>query len=195
MELRGRGAMVSIQRFKNSIFRRLKIKEGEKGDVIDGVGGVAAGTWRTLTRLEWWYLLSQRSGSLAPEIGDNTDCRYALVNVNGVKGMMIFPDVFEWPSAMEEDVPTTFNGCETKWNNVNYLDSDFEKLEQAGVVFLPAAGYRDETGSYVGSYGSYWSCSCYDSSIAYNMLFRAGNVYPQWYSYKRCFGCSVRLVR
>ena len=161
------------------------------------IGTYPAGTWRTLSSAEWAYLLNTRSGQFAPEIGDKTDCRYALVKVNGKCGMMIFPDVFAWPSSVTK-TPATFNKHSSNWNGVNYevgAGSDFEALESAGVVFLPAVGYRSGTSfSYVGEIGYYWSSSCRSSQNAHCMVFYKSEVSPQ-NSNKRYLGLPVRLVR
>ena len=153
-------------------------------------------TWRTLSGAEWAYLLNTRSGQFAPEIGSSTDCRYAEVKVNGVSGMMIFPDEFAWPSSVKE-MPKTYNTYSSDYNGVNYgvgAGSDFEALEGAGVVFLPAAGGRYGTILGDGTYGGYWSSSCSSSSDAYRMGFTLGYVDSQRIN-TRCNGFSVRLVR
>ena len=58
-------------------------------------------------------------------------------------------------------------------------------------IFLPAAGYRDGTGSY----GFYWSSSLYESrpSLAWYVYFYSGNV-VSGNSYDRDLGRSVRPV-
>jgi len=159
--------------------------------------GVTATTgWRTLTSAEWGCLLNTRSASM---INGVANARYALVKVNDVCGMMVFPDVFEWPSAVSAK-PTTFNIKNDTWNNVNYTVSEFGALESAGAVFLPAAGLRDGTTvSAVGSRGLYWSSSyttdSYNkSAYARDMDFSSSGVYTQGGN-NRYFGFSVRLVR
>ena len=71
-------------------------------------------------------------------------------------------------------------------------------MEEAGCVFLPAAGSRNGTSvGDVGSRGSYWSastCSSCGMDAALNWFF-----YDNWMEVGgcpiRCFGYSVRLVR
>ena len=120
-------------------------------------------TWRTLTggpNEEWEYLIDKRTGDKAPEINGNTDCRCAMVKVKSVPGLMVFPDVFTWPASVTT-IPTTFNEGSSVWNGVNYTDTQFAALEAEGVVFLPAAGYRDNNKPdpilYVGSFACYQS--------------------------------------
>lgn len=66
-------------------------------------------------------------------------------------------------------------------------------LENAGAVFLPAAGYRYGTNvKYVGSEGYYLSTSYSDRFDARYVWFKSGNLnLGQWY---RDYGRSVRLV-
>ena len=69
-------------------------------------------------------------------------------------------------------------------------------------IFLPAAGYRDESGLYGAGYGadyyggSYWSSSLYtdDPYYAYDLYFDDGYVDEQSYD-ERYYGQSVRAVR
>ena len=155
--------------------------------------------WRTLTSAEWVWLLGPKdyptpgtNCRTSSTIGGTSNARYAEVKVNGVCGIMLFPDEFTWPSDVTT-VPTTFNAGDPMWNRVNYT-TDFEKLESAGAVFLPASGYRSGTiVSVVGSSGYYWP-STPNGSDAYNLRFEAGTVDPQ-YNDPRTRGSSVRLVQ
>jgi len=161
------------------------------GEVIDNKG-----TWRTLAGSsleEWKYLLDLRTGDRAPDIGMQTDARYAEVKVNGKTGLLIFPDVFTWPEDSIEK-PTTFNVGSLDWNGIDYTTTDFAKLESAGCVFLPAAGYR--SGPYVhqvGEIGWYWSSTgdimyCARSMFFYDEDVHSGGIDPRHFAY------SVRLV-
>ena len=62
-------------------------------------------------------------------------------------------------------------------------------------IFLPAAGYRDDSSfDYAGSYGDYWSSSLYSdlSRYAHGLGFHSSDVYC--YSDFRSYGQSVRPV-
>ncbi len=148
-------------------------------------------TWRTPSKDEWGYLMNTRTTST---INGVANARYAEVKVNGVCGMMLFPDTFTWPSDVTSK-PSTFNKYQSNWNNVNYTTDDFGKLESAGVVFLPAAGNRSGSSvNNVGSHGRYWSSTHFYESYAYHMFFNSGGVNPQGDNYRND-GVSVRLVR
>ncbi len=74
----------------------------------------------------------------------------------------------------------------------------WSEMEAAGVVFLPAAGYRigragDASLNDVGNRGYYWSASPHGSSGAYDLYFSSGAVAPYYYD-ARNRALSVRLV-
>ena len=63
-----------------------------------------------------------------------------------------------------------------------------------GVVFLPAAGFRNGSNVlYVGTNGSYWSSTAGNSNNVYDVNFNSGSVDPATDGL-RYLGFSVRLV-
>ena len=154
-------------------------------------GGNQAGKWRTLTggssgNGEWDYLITKRT---------NAANLYGLGKVGScTPGLIILPDDWKW----EGDVAgfaASWESGPTDWSN-KYSYSDWAKMEAAGAVFLPAAGYRDDTSvNNVGPDGFYWSSSYYTSYGygAYNLSFYSGNVNPSDRN-GRHGGFSVRLV-
>lgn len=127
------------------------------------------GTWRTLSEAEWSYLLGT-----SPE----RDGKYKnWVNVNGVNGLVIAPDIFSGTIAD------------------SYTSSTWAIAEQDGLVFLPISGNRygndilDEE-----TYGYYWSGTstsqwAQNASIVCISSDRFGVS-----TYYRRYGCCVRLV-
>lgn len=86
--------------------------------------------WRTLTAAEWDYLLNERN--------TKSGARYVKVYVYNILGMLIFPDDFECPS----NVIFNVDNINTKSPVViQRLGSEWNTIENLGVVFLPAAGY------------------------------------------------------
>ena len=155
------------------------------------IGDDPANTWRTLTSAEWIYLLNTRTTETT-DLPNSS--RYAKVTVNGVKGLLLFPDSFAWTSAMGT-APTATNSAFGAFNAGSYTAAEFTEQEKAGVVFLPAAGYRSGSSlNSVGSYGDYWSSACISSYGAYRMYFGSSGVSPQGNGDRYC-GSSVRLVR
>ena len=144
-------------------------------------GGNQANQWRTLTHPEWAYIFNTRTTS--------SGIRYAKAKVNDMNGVILLPD--DWSSDTYSLSNTNSSGASFSSNTISA--SQWNTLEQAGAVFLPAAGYRDGTSVYVvGSYGNYWSASCSGSSRAWYVLFTG--TYLNDNDRSRNFGHSVRLV-
>ena len=96
---------------------------------------------------------------------------------NSVPGRFIAPDGFVGDaSALSEAI------------------KDWESAQAAGIVFLPAAGYRFGSDVYyVGGYGYYWSSSASGGSGAFDVSFNGNGVDPD-YDGSCGNGFSVRLV-
>ena len=161
------------------------------GDFVDW--GATMGTgWFTLSKDEWTYLFNTRSAST---VNGTANGRYAKAKVNNVQGVILFPDTYTHPDGVT--APTGVNATgNTGWNGNSYTVADWTKMESAGCVFLPAAGYR--TGSSVsfdGTIGFYWSATSYGSNNAYDVNFNSGDLNPANENTTRYYGFSVRLVR
>ena len=82
----------------------------------------------------------------------------------------------------------------TGWSTNTYDATAWAKMEAAGAVFLPAAGYRYGMYVYgVGNYGRYWSSTAIGSDYAWYVDFNENFVSPGDYRH-RSSGQSVRLV-
>ena len=146
-------------------------------------GGDLPNQWRTLTQEEWDYVFNTRSTIYS-------GIRYAKAQVNGVNGVVLLPD--NWKYSYYSLNSTNTHNADFTTNVISA--SDWVTLESHGAVFLPAAGYRDGTTvEVVGSYGYYYSASCYSSTTAYYVYFVSGNLSTNYYI--RSSGLSVRLVR
>jgi len=140
-------------------------------------------SWRTLTASEWKYVFDTRYTT--------SGIRYARARVNNVNGVLLLPD--DWDASTFSLKNTNSGSADFSSNVINA--TQWNTLEEAGAVFLPAAGIRDGTSVLsVGSLGSYWSASYGGSNSAYDVWFNSYNLYPQ-YSRSRYSGQSVRLVR
>ena len=122
-------------------------------------------TWRTLTSDEWQYLFATR-------IMTNGKDRYSIdITYGGMKGLVLYPDDYD-------NAP---------------ISGTVDTLPE-GVVFLPAAGYRD--GSFVrevGYSGVYWSSSTINGNDALGVFFNGVTAYAG--GNRSCrVGFSVRLV-
>ena len=164
--------------------------------VYNTIGTDAPGTWRMLTRDEWDYLINRRAASTV----DGTDsARYAEATVCGVKGLVLFPDRFERTESLDSIVGINRNSFTLHFSDNVYTAEQWAQMEDAGAVFLPAAGFRGGTWlSTIGEGGSYWASTCNANRQAYALLFIDGVVNASaecTYDKDRGYGRSVRLVK
>ena len=155
-------------------------------------GGNQPNRWRTLTGPEWNYLLYTRSAS---SWGGVSNARFAKVKVNGVNGLLLFPDSFTPPSGVSAPAYINNQSSPSSWSGAtSYTTSQFNLLQNAGCVFLPTAGYRSGT-SITANGGCYWA-STYYSAMPYraNGLYVLNNRADVTY-FRRRNGLSVRLVQ
>ena len=107
-------------------------------------GGKSKGMWRTLTNGEWIYL----KGDNAKRSG-----KWALATIAGIhKGLLLLPDEWTLPSGCSYTA-----GAANRWETNRYSYAEWEKMQAAGAVFMPAAGQRYEqsiTGT--NEWGAYW---------------------------------------
>ena len=146
-------------------------------------GGNQTNQWRTLTQPEWDYVFNTRTTT--------SGIRYAKAKVNNVNGVILLPD--DWRSGTYSLNNTNSGGYDS---NV-ITASQWSVLEQAGAVFLPAAGSRYGTSVNdvgIGSYGDYWSASGNDSNTAFYVRFHNSG-HGTTSAASRCRGLSVRLVQ
>ena len=167
---------------------------GYSGDFVDWGTNIGDGsTWYTLTADEWDYLLDERSdanqlvGVARIQLGEK---KYA-------NGLVLLPDDWTCPAGI-----TFKSGFSNTYSVQAYADqrtftlSDWQQLEAAGAVFLPASGFRE--GSFVGyvqSSGYYWSAAPDGSDKAYYMFFISDSYVSYNYSRNRYSGLAVRLVK
>ena len=159
-------------------------------------GGNTANQWRTLKSEEWNYLFYGRT---------NAATLFGLGSVNGVNGTILLPDNWILPTGASFTASTTqglanqgeyyYDENKNHFTDNAYTKEQWSKMESAGAVFLPAAGYRGGTDVNVpGSYGFYWSATPASAEDACNLFFLFYVLRPQDDNY-RDFGLSVRLVR
>ena len=148
------------------------------------IGTDESNTWRTLTLDEWRYLLKGRK---------NNSKLKACALVMGVNGLILLPDNWQCPEGVI--FKPGFYESEDKAGygaHLNIYEEQWQLMEHAGAIFLPAAGYR--IGRDVSSYaGSYWSATANEKYTAYYVFFSANQAQPQ--TRERYHGHSVRLVR
>ncbi len=142
-------------------------------------------TWRTLTNAEWEYLLETRTNASLKGVAE----------VNGVNGLILLPDNWTCPDGIT--FKPGFHSSDG-WNYYaayqTFTADQWSKIEAAGAVFLPAAGYRSGSAvGYVQDYGYYWSATEDDSGFA-RCLYFYSDAAGMGGNYRN-LGQSVRLVK
>ena len=161
----------------------------EQGDFLDWganeICGDAAHTWRTLTKDEWDYLMYNRPGA---------NMLRTKGSINGRRGIILLPDNY-WQTQRNPNL-TFIADNDNLPSGVNaFTEDEWRILEDAGVVFLPAAGTRrlDATVAHTNIFGGYWSSTSKNTASSFLQCF---HVAPCSYSnYSNLgYGRSVRLV-
>lgn len=162
-------------------------------------GGNQPNLWRTLTSAEWYYLLHVRGVDNKPAastVCDVANARFAKARVNGQNGLIIFPDQYTHPSP-QVDLQDCINEIHIAWTNAVAISlAEWSKMESAGAVFLPAAGYREGSEPLeVDQEGDYWSSS-FESDNSRRVMFNNSNTGDASFvnGTHPHYGYAVRLV-
>ena len=172
--------------------------------------GDAPSTWRSMSADEWMYIFHGRK---------NAESLFACAKVNGVSGVVLLPDDWILPEGLSfipsvtkgliwsslydgsySDANTTYS----HYQDNSYTLEQWQKMEDAGAVFLPAAGYRNTEnnqvlwspnkgyaeGTTIG--GSYFTHTKVSNSQYY--FFRFSDQEIRKFPYYVDRGRSVRLV-
>ncbi len=171
--------------------------EDYSGDFVDWgtntIGTDEPNTWRTLTYDEWEYLRDYRTNA-------NQLIGVARISLNAAgsqyaNGLVLLPDNWTCPGDITFKSGFANYGEQEYANHQTFTLSDWQRLEAAGAVFLPASGYR--SGSYVKdvqTVGDYWSATPDDDAEdAHEFYFRSDDAY--YGGNYRYFGQAVRLVQ
>lgn len=153
---------------------------------INKIGNDAPNTWRTLTKDEWDYLLTYRN---------NANILKGIARVNGVNGLIFLPDNWVCPAGVtfKHGFHSSY-GKEYYATYQTYTADQWVLLENAGAVFLPAAGYRDGSNARIMQLrGEYWSATEGDKNSSGFFIFASGEASVEYDD--RYYGLSVRLVK
>ena len=167
------------------------------GDFVDWgsntIGTDAPNTWRTLTKKEWKYVLSNRADA-------DTKKGVARINLSSdgtmyANGLILLPDTWTAPAGI-----TFKSGVASKQSVQAYADyqtftlSEWQQLESAGAVFLPAAGMRSTTQVlYVHHNVTLWTAT-YDDATYVGQVYADSESIGTYLS-ERYYGRTVRLVQ
>lgn len=164
--------------------------------------------WRTPSDDEWNYIIKTRSAST---VKGASNARFVKVWINntgtntGTHGYILFPDHYVHPTLISDAFKQN-DINNTGVYDVTMILSDWNLMEAAGAVFLPAAGYRAGTTVYLKSYdtprGEYWTSTYMNGQGSYNVLYGVywgfgrdnESEYLDHYGGHRREGRSVRLI-
>ena len=151
-------------------------------------GGNTTGLWRTLTKDEWDYILYLRTDATTKK---------GAASVNGVVGYLLLPDNCVLPDGI-----SFIAGCEFEELFNKYSLNEWQRLKNAGAIFLPITYERIGTWLSSGDYGVYWTSSWNNLYNApYDLFFWAEEEYRQncidigSQGAKNSQGHAVRLVQ
>lgn len=152
------------------------------------IGDYSAGTWRTPNVSEHVYVVSTREAST---VAGTSNARYVTAQVNGISGLILFPDVYSHPAGV--DNPVNINQANLPENNP-YSTDNWALMEAKGCVFLPNTG--DRAGAYVSpaARANYWAATNVNDTAASGLTVKdGGGVYPSDSDRKKV-GRAVRLI-
>ncbi len=152
---------------------------------------IGGSTWRMLSSEEMEYLLNTRSNATF-DLPDNTaGIRYTKATVSDKNGIIIFPDNYVHPTGVSVTGDHAYNTATANYD-VFTVTSGWEKMQAAGAVFLPAAGYNDGSSHDDGT-GYYWLSTTLGDN-AYRLLFSNSELTAS-NTQAKTYRCSVRLVK
>lgn len=145
--------------------------------VYNQIGKDAPGTWRTMNRTEWNYVINRKKdGKVLARYG------YITASVNGsnktIAGLILLPDDWDFSKLAL---------------NSSYTEESWAKMEAAGAIFMPGAGACCGNWRKVNNEGNYWINGTNSQSC---LVFHSGSVNEQSsFSTNFDYSRTVRLVR
>lgn len=149
-------------------------------------GGNTKGEWRLLSVYELAYLFGSRT---------NAANLRGAARVNGLNGYVLLPDNWVLPAGL------TFLHDPTDFTTTNcniYTAEEWEQMEAAGAVFLPAGGVRDTWFHYFSDFnntGFYWTSSFGTANESRRFMVLKDQIHYNSWGNKNYLGMSVRLVQ
>lgn len=152
-------------------------------NAISNGGNVANYGWRTLTQVEWNYVLNTRAGA---------DSKKGAATVDSVKGWILLPDAWTLPAGVSFTA-----GAASGYTTNSYTAEQWAVMESAGAVFLPVTGRRVGSSMMDGTWpdkGYYWSATGSSTLSALDAEFTDSSFTAdvRWSRYK---AAAVRLAK
>ena len=136
------------------------------GEFVDWGTVFEGEKWSTLSADEWKYLLDTRA---------NATQLKQIATVDTLLGIMLFPDAWVMPESINvtAKLDTAYNV-----NVYNYTIAQWEALEAAGAIFLPAAGRRT---------GGYGNMINYDQEVETREDYLVNGGFYRWHDNLNCY--------
>lgn len=137
--------------------------------------------WRTLSYEEWNYVINERP---------NAAKLRCAAQIDGTPGMLLLPDTWSLGDVRHA---FTNNYSDTIFLTTDPNNTDWQKFEEAGAVFLPAAGVRAGQKCYgYQNFGRYWTST--DNIMTAAFFFGFMNP-TEYQTGLRQWGFAVRLAK
>ncbi|MCR5724827.1 MAG: Ig-like domain-containing protein [Treponema sp.] len=159
------------------------LKNDWGSNAITNGGNDASYGWRTLTYDEWNYVVKTRT---------DADSKKGAATVNNIKGWILLPDDWTLP-----DGACFTSGFASEYTTNSYTADEWVVMENAGAVFLPAAGDRLGTAlpmSFCANQGYYWTATSSGTQSALCANFDSDSFSNGSY-WSKYFGMAVRLAK
>ena len=147
-------------------------------------------------------------GETSPKSGDYTQDNYryhndisnSYANIgSNISGTQYDAARVNWGGSWRMPTKAEFeelkNRCTWKWTTYKGINGMKVTGPNGNSIFLPAAGYRDDTLNYRDSLGRYWSGSLSESNSEYAWIFIFVSDGSSFTANSREFGHSVRPVK
>ena len=113
--------------------------------VFEYFPSVVDGEFRSLSADEWTYLLENRITESTHRYFTGT-LKWGRNTGESIQGLFLLPDKFVWHESYgKEPTADQYDHVTANYTVDNTVGARFDKLEAAGVVFIPYAGRRDGT--------------------------------------------------
>lgn len=161
-------------------------------------GGNLPGIWRVMSGNggEGNYVMNNRTNSTnnLPLGTNSSSACFTKATLCGVNGVILFPDGYCHPTNVNVSGTPLYNISSADFSSFVVLNElDWEKMETAGAVFLPATGLRDEKiVKDVNSQVCYWTSTPCSLTETYFMSYTGATISSHHF---RALGLSVRLVQ
>ncbi|MBR4547391.1 MAG: hypothetical protein IKO66_05035 [Paludibacteraceae bacterium] len=145
---------------------------------------------RVLSEDEWHYLFTARTNAYS----QFAQGRIKVSEGVYTNGLIILPDYETW--TLPQGLTWNYTDTQLGYAKNTYTQAQWNQMEAAGAVFLPAAGYSSDGSSVTdaNSQGNYWTSTSSDNSNAYCVQFSAG-YFDDDANYSQSVYYSVRTVQ